>query len=491
MGIKFRHDAAAVVPPTNSASRKYGQSLVLQQNQQKYNAQQAGYDRLFQLGRDYQQNAVQFARDADQKVFQLMRDVDQQTFQKDRDKAQNDFQTERDKAQFAQEDKQTNLKNFAAARDLIGQRAQKMLDSGQITNPALAKEIQDLIDGKRIVSGINYNADEQQEYLNKYSTELSGKLSQVPPPPTPEEQLISQIGEEKYAQYGHLYEQNEKGKWVFSKDLADREDKQREREEAMRPKSFEEYYNPETNKGAFEKGLAAAKSSLEEAEADRAAAAEEEPKQITQEQALEQMQKDYAFQQKVFGKVGEPTLETKPPPQRPATSRTTPNDMYSILESPQNQGTQEPPQSPVIPPATATEPVLPPTSSTPPRTDWKDTMAASGGQPTPALPTPAAPQASAGQPTPAAPSQAASVPDFGSLMAGTKKPEDRQLYNALRGMYGSQPPDVQAAINAVVDSGGTDGAFLAAKQYLKSKGIDIDQLAMPTVPGGGRKGRAK
>ena len=63
MGIVFRHDAAAVALPSTSGSRKYGQQLVLQQQQQKYNAQQAGYDRMFQLGRDQQQYGVQAARD--------------------------------------------------------------------------------------------------------------------------------------------------------------------------------------------------------------------------------------------------------------------------------------------------------------------------------------------------------------------------------------------------------------------------------------------
>lgn len=101
MPITFRHDAAAVVPPSNQTTRKYGQQLVLQQNQQKYAAQQQGYDRLFTLGRDAMQSQNQAIMQGQQNAFQAERDINQNMFQAERDMARFEQQRKQQEAEQA------------------------------------------------------------------------------------------------------------------------------------------------------------------------------------------------------------------------------------------------------------------------------------------------------------------------------------------------------------------------------------------------------
>lgn len=201
MPITFRHDAAAVVPPSNAATRKYGQSLVLQQQQQKYQGQQAGYDRQFQLGRDWQQNA-----------FQVNRANQQNQFQADRDIWQNAQEMTRDNTKFLQQQQQQRAADFAAARNRIDTHAQDMLNSGQITDPQLAKRVRELVDGKRAIMGSGFNETQQQEYLDKYNAELAKILSEVPaPPPKPTAQEQFDQGVVVDPNTGMRYRQNAKG----------------------------------------------------------------------------------------------------------------------------------------------------------------------------------------------------------------------------------------------------------------------------------------
>lgn len=137
MPITFRHDAAAVgVPLGSSATRKYGQSLVLQQQQQKYQGQQAGYDRQFRLASQIGQNQFQMGRDQNE--------------------------------------------NFQGAMDNISTRAQELLTNNKIP-PALAPEVQNLLSDRMKVLGSGYNETQQQEFLKGFNSRLAGILSNVPP----------------------------------------------------------------------------------------------------------------------------------------------------------------------------------------------------------------------------------------------------------------------------------------------------------------------
>jgi len=185
MPIKFRHDAAAVVPPSNQTTRKYGQNLVQQQNQQKYHAQQQGYDRLFTLGRDAIQSRDQAIRQGQQNAFQTIRDVNQQSFLTERDEAQNKFLSDQQRA-----------KDFASAQDRIGVYAQDALNNPE-TPPELRQKIRDLVGAKSIAMGRDFNEVQQQEFLKDYNAQLAGYLSQIPPPkpkPTRDEELKNFLG---------------------------------------------------------------------------------------------------------------------------------------------------------------------------------------------------------------------------------------------------------------------------------------------------------
>ena len=158
MAIRFKHDAAGVVPPSNSSTRKYGQSLVMQQQQQKYQSQQAGYDRMFTALRDQNQNIAQQQRDWMQRDFALNRDKDRR-----------DFITARDKEQFDQQQKLMD-RQFDQQQKLMDRKLQQNLvaESEALVNPQL-------------------DATQRAEILDKIRAEratLSANRIEKPPVPT-------------------------------------------------------------------------------------------------------------------------------------------------------------------------------------------------------------------------------------------------------------------------------------------------------------------
>jgi len=330
MGIVFRHDAAAVALPANSASRKYGQQLVLQQQQQKYNAQQAGYDRMFQLGRDAQQNQAQF-----------IRDVRQNTMLERRDRAQNDFVMGRDKTLFDQQQQMQRAKDFEAARSRIDTHAKDMLANGDIKDPAARQRIQNLIAGKTIVMGSEFDETARKSYLDQYNAELAKILSEVPQPrpqPTPQEQFEQSVITDP--QTGMRYIPNAKG---GLEPLPESKQQQQ-----MRPRSFQDYYNE--NEDKFQKDLDATMTAMQdslEPDKDGNVAA------VTPEQALAQMQKDYEFRQKALGR---PTYGTpNAAPELPGAQPAVPGQSRSILETAPTA-----PAAPQNPMAARPDPGMPP-----------------------------------------------------------------------------------------------------------------------------------
>lgn len=190
MGIKLRHDAAAVaLPSTNASGAKYGQQLVLQQQQQKYQGQQAGYDRLFQLGRDMQQNA-----------FQVDRDVRQQNFIQGRDQAQRKFQLERDAAEFERTRQQQEANRQQAfmedARKQSGRFIMDSIEKGEY-DPVTARELrQNLIDESEALGNPSLDATQRAEALQKIRARravLSANRQPVAPPPTAQDMFDKSI----------------------------------------------------------------------------------------------------------------------------------------------------------------------------------------------------------------------------------------------------------------------------------------------------------
>ena len=205
MAITFRHDAAAVTPPSNSATRKYGQQLVLQQQQQKYQGLQAGYDRLFQLGRDAQQNA-----------FQVGRELRQQNFIQNRDDAQNRFQMDRDKVLFEQQQKQQEAARQQAfmeeARKQSGRFIMDSIEKGEYDDVTARELRQNLIEEAEALGNPALDATQRAEALNKLRARravLSANRMPKTPPPTAQEQFDNSIVTDSAT--GTRYRQNAKG----------------------------------------------------------------------------------------------------------------------------------------------------------------------------------------------------------------------------------------------------------------------------------------
>lgn len=139
MAITFRHDAAAVaLPSVNAAGRKYGQDLVLQQQQQKYQGYQAGLNRLADAVNQRNQNLFQLNRDqlqakADKKARKFDFKLEQRQAEADR---QRQFMDEARKQSSAiiMDDIQNGAYDPATARKL---RQNLVAESEVLGNPNL------------------------------------------------------------------------------------------------------------------------------------------------------------------------------------------------------------------------------------------------------------------------------------------------------------------------------------------------------------------
>ncbi len=178
MAISLKHDAFGVVPPSNAATRKYGQSLVLQQQQQKYAGQQAGYDRLFRAGSQLQQ----------------------QNWQGTRDKQINDFQAARDKQQFDWKQQEAETARQAGFLD----DARKMstgiimddIKNGAYDTATASQLRQNLIDEAEALGNPNLDATQRAEILAKIRAKratLTANRIEAPPKPTPDDELRGSI----------------------------------------------------------------------------------------------------------------------------------------------------------------------------------------------------------------------------------------------------------------------------------------------------------
>lgn len=449
MGIRLRHDAAAVVPPSNSATRKYGQQLVLQERQQKYQGQQAGYDRLFDA-----------TKQANQNMFQWGRDLQQNAFQTQRDKDQNTFQGARDKALMEQREQEQRRADFSAARGRIDAYAKDVLSDPDLPQE-LRQRIQNLVSGKITVLGGGFDGPAQQEFLDQYNAQLAAILSEIPPKqPKPPPQPSFHTDEN-----GNQWVESGPGKW-----------EQVPRQET-KPTNMQEYYN--ANEDKFQKDLDAKMQSMQDEQDLITDPAKKVA--VTPEAALEQMQKDWEFRQKALGRSAPASVGF-------GTSSAA---YYNAPDSEANSQAGIPIASPDPgqPPTPQQPPALPSNSSS--QNPWAEVAGAEqqsasapltseelkrqgsevrtmdNGQQV--VPAPLSPRVS--EPPKIVP------PDFDKLAGASTNAEERAFLNKMKDVYRGQPPEVQNAISVFLSPNSLDEEFIAARDYLKAAGIDMKQLA--------------
>ncbi len=516
MPITFRYDAAAVVPPSNEATRKYGQALVLQQQQQKYQGQQQAMDRQFQLGRDWQQNA-----------FQANRQAGQNQFQADRDIWQNAQNMARDTTRLQQQEADRQRAFLDDARKQSSGMIMADIENGEY-DPVTARKLkQSLVDEAETLGDPTLDATQRADTLGKIRARramLSANRQVKPPKPTREDELKNFLGSNYDSLKDHTWVPDGKGTGGFViADVPQPPPKQ--------PTSFDEYSQQQPEKANKELGSAIA--AIEESVADDETPLPDgvkkgspEAAKWVEDRAYEQLDRPYAASRN----------RNPSPTQAPDISSgvvpAAPGPMQSILEAPAADIPITPPDegrppSPPIPTSGRQE--IPLTSNStsqnpwsevagiqPPTPPWdnadkiqqlKDQMDVrtmdNGQKVVPAplarpgvdysstVPAPLGPpvQRPSGD-TPATPTQSSELdatsglpkvapPDFGALASSATDADDKAFVRNMQEAYNGKSPDIQNAIGVLVNPESSEPEAGRALAYLQSKGIDPMQLKHP------------
>lgn len=522
MPITIRHDAAAVVPPSNQSTRKYGQQLVLQQNQQKYAAQQQGYDRLFTLGRDAMQSRNQAIMQGQQNAFQAARDINQNAFQAERDMAR--FEQQRRQ----QEAEQTN-KFMEEARKQSSGMIMDDIKNGAY-DPATSRKLQqNLVAESEALGNPQLDATQRAEALAKIRAEramLTASRIEAPPKPTPDEEF--QQGVATDPETGMRYRKNSKGDWD---QLEQPQKPPASAAEAFQadPKLRDKYMADATaivTEGGTkpltrESRKEAATLAMELYDSDNSPpAAQPLPGAATsrgiQSATIAPPAAAAGAEKSILENPQSPPQSTADPTE--AAYHTDMTNQGYMLVTPEDGGRPYYYKVDSAPQSTADMPVQPDTSW---KANWDRAEAAMSDAPAPssapAVPTPSVPaqnpwaevanpptapsvevpaptqaQAPVSQqstPTPATANQQPKAPNFTSMIAGTKDVEARRVFSALQGIYQKSSPEIQAAISVIAADTSSDEEFIAARDYLRSNGIDLAQLAKYQHSGGNRKGK--
>lgn len=469
MAITLRHDASAVaLPSTNASGRKYGQQLVLQQQQQKYLGHQAGLDRLFDANKQASQNQFQWRRDQNQNQVQWARDL-----QRNSDIAA------RDQVQFDRQQEANRAAEFAQARDRIGMHAQEMLNSGEIPEH-LRPEVRELIRGKSIILGSGFDETARKEYLSDYNARLAGILSQIPPktpPPTPQETFDRSIVVDPKT--GMRYRVDKDGN---PEPLAQLEQPQQQ------PTSFGEWQQqePEKARKAFADKAAAIQQSIDDGLLTL------KNGQTVEDMVFEQLEQPFQAMRKRYGP---PT----PAPQLPGANQgaAPSSPMQSILETPAAPPAAAQPAQEQPPAGVAEAPLTPQEK---PQNAWsevasggRESVPVAGNQRQPEIP-PRGAQEGAKQGSKQDDGdlfdQVSGLPmvkkeDFGKLVDSAEDDSDKSVIRQVQKLANhpdyANSPDIVNALHVVVGSNSTKEDRLAAAEYLKAKGIDLEQ-AVPENP---------
>ena len=469
MAITFKHDAAAIIPPSDAGTRKYGQSLVMQQQQQKYQAQQAANDRMFDAYRQQSQNQ-----------FQVMRDQQQNQFQVANQNLQNQFQTDRDKALFEQRQQMAEQDRQRAFMDDARKMSSGMImadiENGHYDSATAMELKQNLIDEAQALGNPKLDATQRANILEQIRARrlvLKANRMEKPPAPTATDRFYQGI---VTGPDGTQYRENSKGDFDPLPQQKQRPSSAAEAFDAD-PKLADKYMQHAKDivlSATDENGQATGESlPLTEARfkeitetAKRLWENENLPKQAPESPVQSAPQAPGEMQS-----ILEPAAA--PPMQMPQQA---PGEERSILDQPINNtpklapemGSDRKPYSPEQsileqPPAPA------PTSQSNP---WAEI----------AEPAPAPAQSQ--QPTPAPPQSATSgkqpgsaVPDFGQLESSAQDDADKRAYRRLGEIYTQhKSPEVKTLISVLVDPNASGSDRAAAVFKLKEFGIDVNSM---------------
>lgn len=553
MPITFRHDAAAVVlPSTNEAGTKYGQSLVLQQQQQKYAAQQAGYDRMFTLGRDQQQQMQQAMRQGQQNAANTIRDVNQQVFQQQRDKMLFDQQQQ-------QQEAERQRAFMDEARKQSSGFIMESIKNGEY-DPATARKLQqNLVAESEALGNPQLDATQRAEVLNKIRAEramLSANRMEPPPKPTAQDQFNQSIVTDP--ETGQRYRQNAKGDYepiqqqptrptsadeafmadpkLRDKYMVEAKEMVTERDEFGKPKPLDEatrkeaaelakkLYEEDNNLGtptpapALPATGAAPAIAPESQSILEPAAAPSQPTPVApaavpaddQEnmwnakmQALDKPPTPEQYKAIVLEVTGRPfqgelteydakrewerarktaaASAVSAPPTPAAAPANPPASAGNPWEEVASGGQAEQSAPSPAPASPEAKPPMPLTSNassqnTPAANPWAEVASGQPTAPAPQSPVAPAPAPQAAQQAPANTVPPA-APDFGAMAASAKSAKDKGYINQMAKVYEGQTPEVQSAISVFVNPSSTDAEFIAARDYLKAAGINLEQMA--------------
>lgn len=520
MPITIRHDAAAVVPPSNQSTRKYGQQLVMQQNQQKYAAQQQGYDRAFTLGRDAMQSRDAAIRQGQQNAEQKIRDAtlfaNNQTLQE----TQNKFRQQQAEAE-------QQAKFMEDARKQSSGMIMDDIKNGAY-DPATSRKLQqNLVAESEALGNPQLDATQRAEALAKIRAEramLTASRIEAPPKPTPDEEF--QQGVATDPETGMRYRKNSKGDWdqleqpqkppASAAEAFQADPKLRDKymadataivtEGGAKPLTREirkeaatlamELYDSDNSPPAAQPlpGTATSGGIQSATIAPPAAAAG------TERSILEQDPSNAPPLSKGFSVEGtEQSILEISPDQQAGLEAAYHADMTSKgyrLVTPSDGGRPYYSNEPVTPAAQPSAPSVAssdqgvPPSPVPAQNPWAE-VANPPTAPSVEAPAPTQAQAPVSQqstPTPTA-NQQPKAPNFTSMIAGTKDVEARRVFSALQGIYQKSSPEIQAAISVIASDTSSDEEFISARDYLRSNGIDLAQLAKYQHSGGNRKGK--
>lgn len=463
----------------------------MQQQQQKYAAQQAGYDRMFALGRDQQQASRQAVMLGQQNAQQAIRDATQFANNQTLQESQNKFRQQQEEAQRQQQfmDEARKQSSGMIMEDIKNQNY----------DPATSRKLQqNLVAESEALGNPQLDATQRAEALAKIRAEramLTANRMEKPPAPTAQEEFDQSI---VTGADGTQYRRNSKGDF----DPIEQQPKK-----------------PTTATEAFQADPKVRDKYMEEAKAIEVG-----------EEALtpENRKKAMARAQQLWEEDNSPT---EMPPLPGTSAPTTPGAERSILD-------QSPTAAPAMPGASsATQSAEQSILEISPDQQlgleaaydadmtskgYRLVTPSDGGRPyysneplpsqpaAPQAPTPAPAQnpwaevakpreqmpltsnassANAAQSSPA-PAKV-EVPNFTDLIYKTKDADERRVLTSLQGMYAKQPPEVQNAIGVILNEQSPLPDLKAANDYLRSVGIDIDQLATYQHRGGGRKGKNK
>lgn len=494
MAIRFKYDLATVAPPSNDLTRKFGQSLVLQQQQQKYSGQQAGYDRLFNAYKQQNQNAFAWNQAADNRVFQAKQQ-----------EAQNNFLTGRDQARLDQQAQQQRAADFNAARSRIDTHAKDMLANGNIKDPATRQRIQNLIAGKTIIMGSGFDETARQNYLDQYNAELAKILSEVPAPPTRDDELKGFLGSNYDKFKDQPWVPNGKGGFAIADIPQPAPASPTTPAEAFKaePKTGDKYRDKAESRLMGTDGEMPQVDSGEVGEDGKKKKRDMTPQEFQREVnklASElwgidnpQPEKPTGFGSSSAAYYNAPDSEAKPPaadipiappdpgqppspgPQKPSlplsSNTTSQNPWAEASGAVQPTDTQAPPS--------AAEYDAEMTSK-----GYKLTTPADGGRPYyfkdfgsgPAQPGEAIPQAPTQGNASALPTVA--PPDFGKLVGSATDDNEKAVISQIQGLVSqnADSPDIVNALHVFVSPGSSKEDRLAAFDYLSTAGIDLNQM---------------